>query len=65
MPGKNNVVLDSDVLINYSKGELDLKDFFSTYENVFASVITYMEIFGFEFENKKEEKLLKDIMEKN
>jgi len=23
-----------------------------------------MEIFGFEFENKKEEKLLKDIMEK-
>lgn len=64
MPGKNNVVLDSDILINYSKEEINIDYYFNEYEKVHISVNTYMEVFGFEFKNVKEEKLLRDIMEK-
>lgn len=64
MPGKNNVVLDSDVLINYSKEEISLDYYFHNYEKVYISVITYMEVMGFDFQNKKEEKLLKDVLKR-
>jgi len=62
--GKINVVLDSDVLINYSKGLVNLELYFDEYEKVYISAITYLEIFGFEFSNKREEKLLTDISKK-
>lgn len=64
MPGKINAIFDSDILINYSKEEINLDNYFNNYEKIFISVITYMEIFGYEFKNKNEEILLNKIMEK-
>lgn len=64
MPGKINAIFDSDILINYSKEEINLDIYFNSYEKINISVITYMEIFGYEFKNKNEENLLKSIMEK-
>ena len=64
MPGKINAIFDSDILINYSKEEINLDIYFNSYEKIYISVITYMEIFGYEFKNKNEENLLKSIMEK-
>ena len=64
MPGKDNVILDSDILINYSKEEIDLDYYFQTYRRVYISVITYLEVFGFDFKHISEEKLLNDIMKK-
>ena len=63
MPGKINAIFDSDILINYSKEEINLDIYFNSYEKIYISVITYMEIFGYEFKNKNEENLLKSIME--
>ncbi|MDQ3021470.1 MAG: type II toxin-antitoxin system VapC family toxin [Bacteroidota bacterium] len=64
MTGKINVILDSDILINYSKEEINLDHYFNDNEKVYISGITYMEIFGYEFESRREEELLTDIMEK-
>lgn len=63
MPGKINPIFDSDILINYSKDELNLDIYFDNYGKIFISVITYMEVFGYEFKNKNEENLLKEIIE--
>lgn len=64
MNGNDKVLFDSDVLVNYSKGFVSLDNYFERYNSVYISIITYMEIFGFNFINSKEEKLLKDIVEK-
>lgn len=64
MNGNDKVLLDSDVLVNYSKGFINLDDYFERYNSVCISVITYMEIFGYNFINSREEKLLKDIINK-
>jgi len=64
MNGNDKVLLDSDVLVNYSKGFINLDEYFEQYNSVCISVITYMEILGYNFINFQEEKLLKDIVSK-
>ena len=64
MNGNDKVLLDSDVLVNYSKGYISLDKYFEQYNSVCISVITYMEIFGYNFINFQEEKLLKDMVSK-
>ncbi len=64
MNGNDKVLFDSDVLVNFSKGFISLDQYFERYHSVYISVITYMEIFGYNFINLQEEKLLKDIVSK-
>ena len=60
MTGKNSL-FDSNIIIYLSKRELPLS-FIDDFEDIFISVITYMEILGYNFENKKEESFIKDLL---
>ena len=56
----NKALLDSNVFIYASKG-MDL-DFLNRYNEFYVSIITYMEVLGFNFSNNREEKVIKDLL---
>ena len=60
----NNVILDSNVIIFASKQTIDIEQVLNQYDNFYVSIITYMEIYGYDFE-KSEEKELTDNLFKN
>ncbi len=41
-----NVSLDSNVIIFASKGKIDVEDLLSKYDEFFASIITYVEVYA-------------------
>ena len=57
----NNALLDSNILIYLSKNELSFSilDQFTT---LFISVISYMEVLGYRFNNSKEEDFVKELV---
>lgn len=57
----NKAIFDSNVIIYLSKNELPLS-FLDQFDDVCISVITYMEILGYDFENQEEEKYIKDLI---
>jgi predicted nucleic acid-binding protein len=44
-------ILDSNLLIFLSKNKIDREKLYSKYDNFFVSVITYMEVYAFDFPN--------------
>lgn len=60
MNGKESLVLDTNILIYLSKGEIDFKQITLDYDKLYISVISYMEVMGFNFGNNVE----KEIVEK-
>jgi len=58
MSGK---LLDSNVLIYLSKKELDFKKVASPDDQIFISVITYMEVLGYTFENNSEKQIIENL----
>jgi predicted nucleic acid-binding protein len=60
----NNVILDSNVIIFASKQTIDIEQVLNQYDNFYVSIITYMEVYGYDFE-KPEEKELTDNLFKN
>ncbi|MCF8234146.1 MAG: type II toxin-antitoxin system VapC family toxin [Bacteroidales bacterium] len=54
-------LLDSNILIYLSKKLLKLSSFSKPGDRILISVITYMEVLGYPFKTKKEEKLVKSI----
>lgn len=56
----NKAILDSNLLIFLSKEMLDRKKLYSKYDEFCVSVITYMEVYAFEFQNQNE----KDSLDK-
>jgi predicted nucleic acid-binding protein len=54
----NRALLDSNVLIFISKGVLDLKSLRSKYQKFYASIITYIEVYAFDFSDETERDLL-------
>jgi len=61
MNGKK-ALLDSNIIIYLSKQEL-LPDFIENFSELFISVVTYMEIFGYKFKDIKEEQYIKELLE--
>lgn len=57
-------VLDSDVIIFASKQLIDIDDLVSRYDELFASIISYMEVYAFDFAHAHE-KILIDELFKN
>ena len=45
----NNVILDSNVIIFASKQTIDIEQVLNQYDNFYVSIITYMEIYGYDF----------------
>jgi predicted nucleic acid-binding protein len=58
----NNVVLDSNILIYLSKGELDFKKLIEGYDSIFISVVSYMEALGFDFKDEEEKSLIEKLL---
>lgn len=56
----NKAILDSNLLIFLSKEMIDRRKLYAKYDEFCVSVITYMEVYAFEFSNKNE----KDSLDK-
>ena len=57
MSGKvNRFLSDTNIIIYVSKGILSLDDFLTENDELFISSISYMEAYGFPFQDKQEEK---------
>ena len=50
----NKAILDSNLLIFLSKEMIDRKKLYSRYDEFCVSIITYMEVYAFDFPNKNE-----------
>ena len=61
----NKALLDSNVIIDASKGKLSLNNIIEKYDNIYISIICYIEVLGYNFESQKErlaiEKVIKNI----
>ncbi|MCX6579541.1 MAG: type II toxin-antitoxin system VapC family toxin [Candidatus Aminicenantes bacterium] len=58
----HKVLLDSNIIIYLSKGLLDIGSIFEKYDELYISIITYMEVLGFQFADKKELSLIKELL---
>jgi len=56
------IILDSNVIIYLSKRLIDIDTVISDNDEYAISVITYMEVLGYAFESKKEEKFIVDLL---
>ena len=55
------MLLDSNILIYLSKKEIVLSEFVKPDSKLYISVITYMEVLGYPFSSKKEEKVISTL----
>jgi len=58
----NSALLDSNIIIYLSKREMPLS-FLDQFDEHFISVITYMEVLGYQFRNPKEEEFIREMIE--
>ncbi|MCK4764675.1 MAG: type II toxin-antitoxin system VapC family toxin [Candidatus Aminicenantes bacterium] len=56
------VVLDSNIIIYLSKGLLNFEDISARYESFYISIITYLEVLGFQFSDEGEKKIIEDLL---
>jgi len=56
-----NKLLDTNILIYLTKGELILDSFSNQNDNLSISAITYMEALGYNFKSASEEELMKSL----
>lgn len=56
----NNAILDSNIIIFASKEKIDVEKMLSRYDNFYVSIITYIEVYAFEFQNPSE----KDVIDR-
>ena len=57
----NNVVLDTNVIIFASKQTIDIEQVLNQYDNFYVSIITYMEVYGYNFDTPKEKELTDNL----
>jgi predicted nucleic acid-binding protein len=58
----NSAVLDSNVIIDDSKGIISINKIFDDYDYLYISIISYVEILGFNFTNNKERTKIENIL---
>jgi predicted nucleic acid-binding protein len=54
----SKVVLDTNVIIFISKQMIDMEKFLAVYDEFYVSIVTFIEIFGYEFSNNDEQNLI-------
>ncbi|MDQ3320832.1 MAG: PIN domain-containing protein [Acidobacteriota bacterium] len=59
----NKAVLDSNLIIFFSKGKIDLAKLRSRYDKFYVSVITYMEVYAYEFIIQTEKDLIDEFFD--
>lgn len=55
-------LLDSNVIIDSSKNLIDIDDLTDRYDNLYTSIISYIEVLGYNFEDDEEKQLIIDIL---
>lgn len=63
MSGNKIGVIDSNIVIYVSKGILSPKHVFGRYTTIYASIITYIETLGYDFDNRSEEATVVGVLE--
>jgi hypothetical protein len=58
----NSAVLDSNVIIDDSKGIISVNRIFENYDFLYISIISYIEILGFNFTNSRERAKIENII---
>ncbi len=51
----NSLVIDSNIIIYLSKGRISFNDVFNHHDKYYLSIISSIEVLGFQFKNKEEE----------
>ncbi len=59
----NDSILDSNTIIYASKQEIDVEKLLSRYDKFYVSIITYMEVYAYEFTNKTEKDLIDELFD--
>ncbi len=59
----NRLLIDSNVIILASKRKLDFEAIFGGYDEVYVSIVSYMEVFGYPFKQQQEFELITRIFE--
>ncbi len=57
----NKSVLDSNVIILASKQQVDTEKLLSLYDDFSVSIVTYMEVYGYDFQNQDEKDLIDEL----
>ena len=57
----NKSVLDSNSIIFASKQTIDTAELLSRYDEFYVSIVTYMEVYGYEFANADEKDLIDEL----
>jgi len=58
----NSALIDSNIIIYLSKREVPLS-FLDQFDDHYISVITYMEVLGYQFRDPKEEEFIREMIE--
>ncbi len=56
-----NAILDSNTIIFATRETIDVDELFSRYDRFYASVITYIEVYAFDFQNSVEKEIADEI----
>ncbi len=56
------ILLDTNIIIYLSKRELSSQEVFFKEDEYAISLVTYMEVLGFEFQNSEEERFVKKLL---
>jgi predicted nucleic acid-binding protein len=59
----NKAILDSNLIIFFSKEMIDLAKLSSTYDKFYVSVITYMEVYAYDFTFQTEKDLIDEFFD--
>ncbi len=59
----NDSILDSNTIIYASKQEIDVEKLLSRYDKFYVSIITYMEVYAYEFTDKAENDLIDELFD--
>lgn len=57
----NSAVLDSNTVIFASKQKIDTDELLSRYDKFYVSIITYMEVYAYEFTDQAEKDLIDEL----
>ena len=57
----NNILLDSNIIIYFSQGKIPIDELIREDKNYYISVITYLEVMGYQFEDLDEENYIQKL----
>ncbi len=57
----NKILLDTNVIIFASKQLIDIDRFVSSFDSFYASIITYIEVYGFDFKHENQKILIDEL----